>query len=524
METLTVISLEQLLNGANVHRNLSVPQLLEAAIIRGEGVLTNTGALRVTTGKYTGRSPQDKFIVKDPSIAGKIAWGNVNQPFEPNNFMKLYHDVLDYLSGKELFVFDGYAGADDLYSLPLTVVNELAWHNLFAHQLFIRTLQKLPHRDKESSFTIVSAPGFKAIPSIHGTRSETFIILNYEKRIILIGGTEYAGEMKKGIFSVMNTILPEKNVLSMHCSANIGNQGDVALFFGLSGTGKTTLSADPNRRLIGDDEHGWSETGIFNIEGGCYAKCIHLSAESEPQIYNSVRYGAVLENVPLNGDRQPDYHDACLTENTRAAYPIEHMDNAVIPSTAGHPGVILFLTGDAFGVLPPIAKLTKQQAMYHFLSGYTSKLAGTERGVTKPEATFSTCFGAPFLPLRASVYAKLLGEKIDEHHTNVYLVNTGWSGGPYGVGKRMNLSLTRKLITAAITGELEKFNFHPDPIFGLLIPEVCPGVSANVLNPRDTWADKDAYDQLAIQLLHRFNLNFETLENNDPAVKEIFGE
>nr|WP_246277334.1 phosphoenolpyruvate carboxykinase (ATP) [Neobacillus endophyticus] len=519
-----VPTLDQILKGTKVHRNWSVAQLLEAAISRDEGKLTNTGALRVATGKYTGRSPQDKFIVKEPSIAGKIAWGNVNQPFDPDKFMKLYHDVLDYLSNKELFVFDGFAGADERYSLPITVVNELAWQNLFAHQLFIRPQPKEPLHDVEPSFTILSAPGFKATPSIHGTRSETFIIISYEQRMILIGGTEYAGEMKKGIFSVMNTLLPEKKILSMHCAANIGQKGDVALFFGLSGTGKTTLSADLNRRLIGDDEHGWSQEGVFNIEGGCYAKCINLTAESEPQIFNSIRYGAVVENVVMNENtREPDYSDKSLTENTRVAYPIEHMNDAVIPGVAGNPNTILFLTADAFGVLPPISKLTKEQAMYHFLPGYTSKLAGTERGITKPEATFSTCFGAPFLPLRASVYAKLLGEKIDKQHTNVYLVNTGWSGGPYVVGKRMNLSLTRKLITAAITGELDKYDFHPDPIFGLLIPAFCPGVPANVLNPRDTWGNHDAYDIQALKLRHRFEMNFENLEMNDPAVHEIFG-
>ena len=521
MKTEMDITLAEVLESSTVYRNLSVPQLVEAAIKRGEGTLTSTGALRVTTGKYTGRSPKDKFIVAGPLLADKIAWGNVNQPFEVEKFNLLYRDVLTYLNEKDLFVFDGYAGADPLFRLPITVINEYAWHNLFAHQLFIRpTTEDIKHH--QSEFTIVSAPGFHADPAKHGTKSETFIIVNYEKRIVLIGGTEYAGEMKKSIFSVMNTILPEKNVLSMHCSANVGKDGDVSLFFGLSGTGKTTLSADPNRYLIGDDEHGWCDAGVFNIEGGCYAKCIHLSAEREPQIYNSVRFGAVLENVPINEvTREPDYDDTSLTENTRVAYPIDHIENAVVPSFAGHPNVIIFLTADAFGVLPPIAKLTKEQAMYHFLSGYTSKLAGTERGITHPEATFSTCFGAPFLPLRPSVYAKLLGEKIDLYNTKVYLVNTGWSGGPYGVGKRMILQYTRAMITAAITGELEKFAWNPDPIFGLFIPEFCPGVPWRVLNPRSTWENKLAYDLQANELADRFKTNFDKLAETDPAVKEI---
>lgn len=522
MEKDSFISLEKVLAHTNVHYNLSVPQLVEVAIKRGEGKLTNTGALLVTTGKYTGRSPNDKYIVNDSSIAGKIAWGNVNQPFEQGKFSVLYNDVLQYLSNKELFVFDGYAGADDLYSLPISVVNEYAWHNLFVHQLFVRpTAEELTLH--QSHFTIVSAPGFLANPVLHGTKSETFIIVNYEKRIVLIGGTEYAGEMKKSIFSIMNTILPEKDVLPMHCSANIGKEGDVAFFFGLSGTGKTTLSADPNRHLIGDDEHGWCEAGVFNFEGGCYAKCIHLSLETEPQIYKSVRFGAILENAILNEvTRTPDYHDKSLTENTRTAYPIEHIENAVIPGVAGHPKVIIFLTADAFGVLPPISRLTKEQAMYHFLSGYTSKLAGTERGVTKPSATFSTCFGAPFLPLQPSVYARLLGGKIDKHNTKIYLVNTGWSGGPYGVGKRMDLGLTRTMITAAITGELEKFDFTPDPIFEVLVPHFCPGVPRNVLNPRNTWANKIEYDQQANELADRFKKNFEKLANHDPGIKDIF--
>ncbi|OIJ19256.1 phosphoenolpyruvate carboxykinase (ATP) [Anaerobacillus alkalidiazotrophicus] len=515
------ISLEKLLTNTEVYRNLSVPQLVEVAIKRGEGKLTNTGALRVSTGKYTGRSPKDKYIVKEPTTEQKIAWGAVNQSIEEEKFEALFADVLQYLNEKQLFVFDGFAGADDLYCLPITVVNEYAWHNLFAHQLFIRPAdEELKHH--KAQFTVVYAPGFQAKPEKHGTKTETFIIVNYKKKMVLIGGTEYAGEMKKSIFSVMNTILPDNDVLPMHCSANIGENNDVALFFGLSGTGKTTLSADPNRYLIGDDEHGWCDAGIFNFEGGCYAKAIHLSMETEPEIYKSVRFGAILENAIINDKtRVPDYDDNSLTENTRVAYPINHIDNVIIPGLAGHPNVIIFLTADAFGVLPPISKLTKEQAMYHFLSGYTSKLAGTERGVTKPQATFSTCFGAPFLPLYPSVYAKLLGENIDKYNTTVYLVNTGWTGGPYGVGKRMKLSFTRAMITAALKGELDKFAFNPDPIFGLLIPEFCPGVPRDVLNPRNTWPNKEDYDKQAKDLADRFNKNFEKLESNDPTIKSM---
>ncbi|MBB5173059.1 phosphoenolpyruvate carboxykinase (ATP) [Texcoconibacillus texcoconensis] len=515
------VTLEQLLCNIGVHRNLSVPKLVEIAIKRDEGQLTNTGALRVVTGKYTGRSPKDKFIVDEPSISDKIAWGNVNQPFDQEKFDVLYQDVLRYLNDKELFVFDGYVGSEELYRLPIRVINEYAWHSLFAQRLFIRP-RKEDVNNHRAKFTVVYAPNFKADPSLHGTKTETFIIVNYEKGIILIGGTEYAGEMKKSIFSVMNTILPEHGVLPMHCSANMGDQGDVAMFFGLSGTGKTTLSADPTRYLIGDDEHGWSESGIFNMEGGCYAKCINLNVENEPQIYDSIRFGAIVENVVTDGDtREPDYDDNTLTENTRTAYPIEHIEGSLTDGLGGHPNIIIFLTADAFGVLPPISKLTKEQAMYHFLSGYTSKLAGTERGVKEPEATFSTCYGAPFLPLYPSVYAKLLGEKVGQYRTKVYLVNTGWTGGPFGEGKRMNLSYTRAMLTAAITGELDNFNVNPDPNFGLLIPEFCPGVPREVLVPRNTWANKDAYDKQAKELVEKFDENFEKLKMFDPNIDDL---
>jgi phosphoenolpyruvate carboxykinase (ATP) len=501
------------------YHNLTAAQLVEHSLRRNEGILTPTGALCAQTGKYTGRSPKDKFIVQDPSIQQDIDWGNVNQPIAPDVFERLYFKVIEYLKTKERFIFDGFAGTDRRYRLPIRVINEFAWHNLFAQQLFVRPTQD-DLKDHLDPFTIVSAPGFKADPTVDGTRSETFIIVSFEKKIVLIGGTEYAGEMKKSIFSVMNYLLPKQDVLSMHCSANVGQAGDVALFFGLSGTGKTTLSADPERRLIGDDEHGWSADGVFNIEGGCYAKCIHLSAEKEPQIWNAIRFGAVLENVDVNYDtRQVNFDSNKYTENTRAAYPLEHIPGALIPSVAGHPNVIIFLTADAFGVLPPISKLTKEQAMYHFLSGYTSKLAGTERGVTEPEATFSTCFGAPFLPLAPHVYANMLGQKMEQHQTDVYLVNTGWTGGPYGVGKRMNLAYTRAMVQAALKGELKEVAYMQDQIFGLYVPATCPGVPDEVLQPRNTWHDPEAYDRQARELARLFQQNIRRFDQLDQAIK-----
>ncbi|MFC0562053.1 phosphoenolpyruvate carboxykinase (ATP) [Halalkalibacter alkalisediminis] len=510
MNTISLQSeLENLVKQNNVQLNLPISSLIEKSLMRGEGSLTSTGALSVETGAYTGRSPKDKFIVNESSITDKIEWGPVNQPIEKEVFAALYQKVLEHLGKKEeLFVSDGFAGADQTYRLPLKVINEFAWHQVFARQLFIRP-NGLEDKREENAFTIVSAPTFKADPVVDGTRSEAFVIVSFEERVVLIGGTEYAGEMKKSIFSVMNFLLPEQDVLSMHCSANTGREGDVALFFGLSGTGKTTLSADPNRSLIGDDEHGWSSNGVFNIEGGCYAKCVNLSQEKEPQIWNAIRFGSVLENVVVDPQTgQPNYDDISLTENTRAAYPIELIPNALTPSVSGHPNTIIFLTADAFGVLPPISKLTKEQAMYHFLSGYTSKLAGTERGVTSPEATFSTCFGAPFLPLPAARYAEMLGEKIDQHDVNVYLVNTGWSGGPYGVGNRMNLKYTRAMVQAALSGELRSVETVTDEFFGLHIPTHCPGVPDHVLQPRDTWEDKDAYDAKAKELATNFKDNF----------------
>ncbi len=516
--------LHVLLQQDNVHVQLSVPQLVEKVLKRNEGVLTSTGAVRATTGTYTGRSPKDKYIVEERSSKDKIEWGSVNQPISEDTFDRLYNKVINYLKEKEeVFVFKGFAGADKKSQLPIQVINEYAWHNLFAHQLFIRPTEEelLTH---EAQFTVISAPDFKADPQIDGTRSETFIIVSFERHTVLIGGTEYAGEIKKSIFSVMNYLLPENNILSMHCSANVGREGDVALFFGLSGTGKTTLSADPHRRLIGDDEHGWSQNGVFNIEGGCYAKCINLSREKEPQIFDAIRFGSVLENVVLNNEsRVADYDDGTLTENTRAAYPIQAIDNIVEPSIAGHPNTIVFLTADAFGVLPPIAKLTKEQAMYHFLSGYTSKLAGTERGVTSPEATFSTCFGSPFLPLPATRYAEMLGDKISEHDAQVYLVNTGWTGGEYGVGSRMKLSYTRAMIQAALEGELNHVETVKDEIFGLNIPLHVPGVPDEVLQPSKTWSDQKAYEKKAKELADKFKQNFTKFKDVSSAIREKGG-
>lgn len=524
MNSVDVHELHQLLAGDNVQTQLSVPQLVEKVLSRNEGVLTSTGAVKAETGKYTGRSPKDKYIVEEASVKDKIDWGPVNQPISEEVFNKLYNKVVDYLKVKEeIFVFKGFAGADESSRLPIQVVNEYAWHNLFAHTLFIRPNEE-ELRGHESDFTILSAPNFKADPEVDGTGSETFIIVSFERRTILIGGTEYAGEMKKSIFSIMNYLLPEAGILPMHCSANVGREGDVALFFGLSGTGKTTLSADTNRKLIGDDEHGWSSNGVFNIEGGCYAKTINLSREKEPQIFDAIRFGAVLENVVVDPQtRVADYDDKSLTENTRAAYQMQAIDNIVIPSIAGHPNTIIFLTADASGVLPPISKLSKEQAMFHFLSGYTSKLAGTERGVTSPEATFSTCFGSPFLPLPATRYAEMLGDKIDEHDSKVYLVNTGWTGGAYGTGSRMKLAYTRAMIQAALEGELANIETIKDDIFGLEIPLHVPGVPDEVLQPIKTWADPAAYNKAAKDLAAQFRENFKKFENVPNKIEELGG-
>lgn len=504
--------LDQLLDQPNVHRNLAPAPLVEAAVRRDEGLLSSRGALVSETGTRTGRSPKDKFTVKDSITADKVAWGGVNLPFPPDKFDALYDRVVEYLNGKELFVQDLFCGADPRYRLPIRVVNEFAWHNLFVQQLFIRpTAEELKKHHPE--FTIVSAPNFHADPKRDGTNSDVFVIVNFTRKLVIIGGTQYAGEMKKSIFGVMNFLLPGRNVFPMHCSANIGADGVTALFFGLSGTGKTTLSADPARRLIGDDEHGWSADGVFNFEGGCYAKCIRLSQQNEPQIWNALGFGAVLENVVLDPvTRIPDYDDDSKTENTRAAYPVEHIDNAVIPGFGGHPKNVVFLTADAFGVLPPVSRLTPEQAMYHFMSGYTAKVAGTEAGVTEPQATFSTCFGAPFMPLPPKVYAEMLGSRLRQHGAQCWLVNTGWQGGRYGVGKRMSLPYTRAMVTAIVEGKLMDAEFETEPSFGLSIPKVVPGVPSELLNPRNSWKDKAAYDKAAAELSDRFAKNFEQFE------------
>ncbi len=508
-----------LVNFKNVYRNLTPCKLTEHAVLRGDGKLTSTGAISVTTGKYTGRSPHDRFIVDQESIHNEINWGKTNLPIKEEGFDFIYSRLLAYLENKDLYVFDGFAGADRRYSLPIRFINELPAQNLFVHQLFIRPTEE-ELKDFAPGFTVICAPGFKASPKMDKTNSEAFIILNFEKKMVIIGGSMYCGEMKKSIFTVMNFLLPNKNVFPMHCSANIGKDGDVALFFGLSGTGKTTLSADPQRKLIGDDEHGWSEDGVFNFEGGCYAKCINLSRENEPQIWDAIKFGSVVENVVVDDNGEPDYCDAKLTENTRVGYPINYIPGAVLEGTGGHPKTVVFLTADAFGVLPPISKLTKEQAMYHFMSGYTSKLAGTERGIVEPQATFSTCFGEPFMPRNSSFYANMLGQKIDKHNANVYLVNTGWAGGPYGVGKRMKLAYTRAMVTAAISGELDKVQYEEHPIFKVLVPKSCPDVPSEVLNPINTWANKDDYYKFANELAVKFNKNFEKFKEVPEEIKK----
>jgi phosphoenolpyruvate carboxykinase (ATP) len=494
---------------SKISRNLPVPQLIEIAIQKGEGTLSSSGGLSVKTGKFTGRSPDDRYLVDDETTHEKIDWGKINHPISPANFEKIFNRMKKHVQGKEFYVFDGFVGADPDTRLAIRVMTDTAWHSLFANQIFIRPSEK-ELKAHDPRFTLLSANDFGAIPDTEGTRTETFIILNFKKRIILIGSTSYAGEIKKAMFSTLNYLLPQSGVFPMHCSANVGKDGNSALFFGLSGTGKTTLSADQERRLVGDDEHGWSDSNIFNFEGGCYAKCINLKKESEPQIWNAIRFGTVMENVVVKNDtREPDFSDDTLTENTRAAYPLEFIPNSVIPSLAGHPKVIIFLTADAFGVMPPIAKLSKEAAMYHFMSGYTSKLAGTERGITEPKETFSQCFGAPFMPLHAKVYADMLGRKIDKYRTKVFLVNTGWSGGPYGVGRRISLTYTRAMIRAALTGGLDKTIFVNDGIFNLEIPLSCTGVPTEILDPKSTWPDKKKYESSARRLAKLFTKNFE---------------
>jgi len=501
-----------------VYWNLSTPLLYEEAIRRREGRMAHLGPLVVRTGQYTGRAPKDKFIVQDAGSFDKVWWGSVNAPMEEPKYEALKRRLLAYWQGRDLFVQDCYVGADPNYRLPIRVVTETAWHNLFARNMFIQeSAAELAAHVPE--FTVLHAPNFHAIPEDDGTRSEVFIVVNLSKKTVLIGGTQYAGEIKKSIFSVMNYLLPQRHVLSMHCSANVGDKGDVAIFFGLSGTGKTTLSADPARTLIGDDEHGWSDEGVFNFEGGCYAKVVRLSPEGEPEIYATTRrFGTILENVGFNSTTgRIDLDDISLTENTRAAYPISHIPNASRTGVAGHPQNIIMLTADAFGVLPPVAKLTPEQAMYHFLSGYTAKVAGTEKGVTEPSATFSTCFGAPFLPLNPNVYARQLGERIAKYQSKVWLVNTGWTGGPYGVGSRMKIAHTRAMIRAALSGQLDHVGYQRHPVFNLDVPTSCLDVPMGVLDPRSTWADKDAYDAQAARLAKMFVDNFRTFEADVPA-------
>ena len=516
-------NMQELESAAKVYENLGPAALIEHAIRRGEGALAANGALVVRTGKFTGRSPKDKYIVQEPSSEENIWWGTVNQPLSEEAFDRLYRRMQDYLQGKEVYVQDLYGGAAARYRLPVRILTEYAWHSLFAHQLLVRP-QLFGEKERGSSaapegFTVIDAPGCRAVPEEDGTHSETFIVIHFGRRLVLIGGTEYAGEIKKSVFTLLNYLLPLQGIFSMHCSANIGrSQGDTALFFGLSGTGKTSLSADPHRDLIGDDEHGWGDEGVFNFEGGCYAKCIRLSEEAEPQIWSAIRFGTVLENVVMDPEtRALDFDSAALTENTRAAYPIDFIPSARIPGVGGHPKNVLFLTADAFGVLPPISRLTSAQARFHFLSGYTAKVAGTERGLgNEPQATFSTCFGQPFLPLHPTAYSRLLAERLSQHEATVWLINTGWSGGPFGVGQRMNIHHTRAMINAALEGALDKVEYCTDPVFGLHVPVQVPGVPTEVLNPRDTWADKAAYDKQAKELARLFVENFEKFKNDVP--------
>jgi phosphoenolpyruvate carboxykinase (ATP) len=508
----------------SVYWNLSPASIYEESFARGDGRLAHMGAISTSTAPHTGRSPNDKFVVRDEYTEEAVDWGPVNVPMTPEHYAALRDRVVNYLNDRDLFVRDGRAGADEAYGINVRVVSESPWHSLFVYNMFLRpTPEEL--MTMVPDFTVLHAPHLKADPAKHGTTSETFIVANMAAREVLVGGTRYAGEIKKSIFSVMNHILPEQDVFPMHCSANVGKNGDVALFFGLSGTGKTTLSADPNRGLIGDDEHGWSRHGVFNFEGGCYAKTIHLSPAGEPEIFRATQmFGTILENVILReGTRQIDFGDGSITENTRASYPIHYIPNAVATGQGGLPKNVIFLTADAFGVLPPISRLSPEQAMYHFLSGYTAKLAGTERGVTEPKATFSACFGAPFLPRHPSVYAEMLGDKLRTGKVRVWLVNTGWTGGPHGVGRRMSLGHTRSMISAALAGQLDHVETDDDPVFGLPVPREVPGVPVDILTPRNTWADKDAYDGQAAKLAEMFKNNFEQFAAALPAEVKAAG-
>ena len=489
-----------------VYWNLNTPELYEVIAQRGEGLFSDHGALIVDTGEHTGRAAKDKAIVREPASEDKVWWGEVNKEFSQGQFNALKERMMAHVKGRDLFVQDTFVGADERYQLPVRIITELAWHSLFARTMFIRK-NAASHQPE---FTVINVPSFTADPARDGTRSPTFILVDFSQKLVLIGGTSYAGETKKSVFTLMNYLLPQRDVMSMHCSANVSDAGDVAIFFGLSGTGKTTLSADPERQLIGDDEHGWSRDGVFNYEGGCYAKVIKLSSEAEPDIYRTTRmFGTVIENVMYDPvTRSLDLDDAAKTENTRAAYPLESIPNIKPDGYAGHPKNIIMLTADAFGVLPPVSRLSPEQAMYHFLSGYTAKVAGTEKGVKEPEATFSTCFGAPFMVLHPGVYADLLGKRMQENEAKCWLINTGWSGGPYGVGKRMSIQFTRAMIRAILNGSLAEIETKPDPTFGVGVPISCPDVPTEVLTPRNTWPDKNAYDEKARDLARRFNENF----------------
>ncbi len=511
MENVSIKSLEDLrITEVKANWNLSAEKLNEISLLKNYATLANSGAISINTGEFTGRSPKDRFVVRDSVTENAVWWGDVNIPFSDEKYHNLYNKVTKFLKGKEVYVRDVYACADENFRLNIRVINEYPWSNLFTYNMFLRPTEK-ELNNFTPDWSIINVPSFMADAKTDGTRQHNFAIINFTDKNILIGGTGYTGEIKKGIFSVLNFILPhEKNVLSMHCSANVGSNGDTAVFFGLSGTGKTTLSADPNRKLIGDDEHGWSHNSVFNFEGGCYAKCIDLTAEKEPDIFAAIKKGALLENVIfINGTKDVDFEDSSITENTRVSYPIHHIRNIASPSMGSAPKNIFFLTCDAFGVLPPLSKLSIGQAMYHFISGYTAKVAGTEEGITEPSTTFSACFGEPFLTLHPTRYAELLGEKMKSCQVNVWLVNTGWSGGPYGIGSRLSLKYTRSLITAALEGKLESGEYKNHEVFGLAMPTECDGVPSEILSPRNTWEDKLAYDLKANELAQAFNNNFD---------------
>lgn len=497
---------------AIAHWNLDAETLQQITVEKGMGVESDNGTLAINTGKFTGRSPKDRFLVKDDYTKDKIWWGRINKPISPENFDKLQQEVVNYLSGKELYVRDAAVCADPRYKMNVRTITEFPWSNYFIKNMFLRLTEE-ELKDFDEEWLVLCAPGYECPnPKEYGIIAGNFSILNWTKKVALVGGSEYPGEMKKGIFTALNFVLPvEKDVLPMHCSANVGEQGDTAIYFGLSGTGKTTLSADPNRKLIGDDEHGWTaENSIFNFEGGCYAKVIDLTEEKEPDIYRAIRPGALLENVVFKeGSKEVDYFDSSITLNTRVSYPIEHIDNIQVPSYAGNPKNIFFLTCDAFGVLPPVSKLTPGQAAYHFISGYTAKVAGTETGINEPVPSFSACFGGPFMPLHPTVYAEMLSKKMTEAGVNVWLINTGWSGGPYGVGSRIKLKYTRAMISAILEGELDKVDYETHPIFGLHMPKYCPGVPTEILDPMNTWLQKGGYISKAIQLAHSFHINFD---------------